>query len=294
MGWMPGFIEATLANGTVAAALVLAVGWLARTAIAERLKGSVQHEFKERLEAVKADFKEREARLQADLKAQDTRLQSELRGKDQQLQLLQSGVLSARAARQTALNARRLDAIDALWASFNELAPLRVLAQFMQVIKYDAALTHAAGDEKTRSYFAQMAKVASVDGENLKALAGRSPWKARLYVSDEAWRLFKTYQGVLHVLLMRLKQLESGLGKDFTKVDEAIAEVKAALPHHASFLDEDGGDRLAYLVTELGEAFERELMSMLRDEPRSEDDLQQAGILLVAAEKLIESSKPST
>ena len=77
-------------------------------------------------------------------------------------------------------------------------------------------------------------------------------------------------------------------------VDEAIAEVKASLPHHASFLDEDGGDRLAYLVTELGEAFERELLSMLRDEPCSEEDLQQAGVLLVAAEKLIESNKPST
>jgi len=294
MGWMPAFIEATLANGTVAAALVFAVGWLARTAIAERLKGSVQHEFNERLEAVKADFKEREARLQADLKAQDTRLQAELRGKDQQLQLLQSGVLSARAARQTALNARRLDAIDALWASFNELAQLRVLAQFMQVIKYEEALAHAADHEKTRFYFAEMAKIASVDGDKLKMLAGRTPWKARLYVSEAAWKLFSTYQGVLHVLLMRLKQLEIGMGKDFTKIDEIVAAVKVALPHQASFLNENGGDRLAYIVEELGAAFERELLSMLRDEPRSEDDLQQAGVLLAAAEKLIESNKPAT
>ena len=286
---MLNFIISTLASSAVAALLLIALVWLARTAIAVRLRASVQFEFNQKLEATKADFKEREIALQGELKAQDTRLQAELRSKEQQLQLLQSGVLTARASRQAALDARRLDAVDALWASFNELANLRAAARLMEVVKYDQAMTHAASDPKTREVFSEMAKFAQVNNDKLQELKLGSPWKARLYVTDQAWQLFKVYQGVLYVLLIRLKQLEAGVTVDFTKFNETVDEVKRALPHQSDFLEKLGGDGLAYVVEELAAAFERELMSMLKDEPRSEADLHQTRLVIQAAEKLVDA-----
>jgi hypothetical protein len=285
------FLYYTLSSAVVSATLVSALAWLARTLIYERLKAGVQHEFNERLEAVRADAKERETRLQAELKVQDTRLQAELRSRDQQLQLLQSGVLSARASRQAALDARRLDAIDALWASFHSLAPLRVAARLMETIKYKEALAHAATDRNTQGFFADMAKFAGVTTEQLQARAEDFPWKARLYVSEQAWKLFGAYQGVLHVLLLRLKQLEAGIDKDFTKIEKSIAEVRDALPHYTKFLDEHGADVLPLLVEDLGIAFERELLSMLNNEPSGTRDVEQAGALMAVAERFIAANK---
>ncbi len=40
------------------AALVLAIGWIGRTWIGERLKASVKHEYDDRLEQLKAELKE--------------------------------------------------------------------------------------------------------------------------------------------------------------------------------------------------------------------------------------------
>ena len=96
------YLENVLSTTLTSTVLLAAVAWLGRSLIYERLKGGIQHEFNEKLEIVKAEAKERDARLSAELKAQDTRLQADLRGRDQQLQLLQSGVLTARASRQSA------------------------------------------------------------------------------------------------------------------------------------------------------------------------------------------------
>lgn len=287
---MSSFIENVLSSAAVSVALVGMLAWLVRTVIYERLKAGVQHEFNEKLEAVKAEAKERDTRLSAELKTQETRLQAELRGRDQQLQLLQGGVLSAMASRQAALDAKRLEAIDLLWASFHDLAPLRVAAQFMQSIRYDAALAQSADDPKTRGFFADMSKIAGLTPEVMKARAEHSPWKAQLYVSPDAWKLFETYRGVLHLILLRLKQLEVGIGKDFTKIEEVVKEVKAALPHQAQLLDKHGPDFLAFLVEELGEAFRRELTSNLNNTPRNAQALQDAGTLMAAAEEIIDAT----
>lgn len=288
---MPSFLEYTLSSAAVSTALVVLLAWLARTLIYERLKAGVQHEFNEKLETIRAEAKQRETLLQAELKAQDTRLQAQLRNRDQQLQLLQSGVLSARASRQAALDARRLDAIDALWASFHGLASLRMAARFMETIRYNVALTHAATDPNTRAFFTDLAKMAGVTTEKLQARAEDSPWKSRLYVSERAWKLFEAYRGVLYVLMLRLKQLETGIDEDFTKIEKSIAEVKEALPHCTKSLDEHGADVLPLLVEDLGAAFERELLSILNNEPSGARDVEEAGTLMAAAEKFIAANK---
>lgn len=287
------FVEQILSSAVVSAALVTSVAWLARTLIYERLKASVQHEFNEKLEVIRTDAKQREALLQAELRAQDSRLQAALRNREQQLQLLQSDVLNARASRQAALETRRLDAIDLLWSSFQGLAPLRLATKMMEPIDFNKALKESATDQKTRAFFSDIAKMAGVSTEQLQARAADTPWKARLYVSDQSWKLFEAYQGVLNVFLLRLKQLEIGIDKDITLIEKSIAEVKEALPHYTDLLDKYGGDVLPILIDDLGKAFELSLLKMLKNEPSSAQDIEEVGSLMAAAEKLIDFNRKS-
>ena len=95
------FVQSVLASSATTLALLAMVGWLTREVIKTRLTASVKHVFEKEIEAVKAENREREALLQAELKAQDTRLHADLRKKELQLQVLQSGVLTTRATRQS-------------------------------------------------------------------------------------------------------------------------------------------------------------------------------------------------
>ena len=86
MDWIPAI--------TTTSALAAAV-WMGRTLIAERLRGSVRHEFDEKLE----------------------RLRAEIRAGQEHLNAVRSTALAALSSGQTALNQRRLQAIDDLWKS---------------------------------------------------------------------------------------------------------------------------------------------------------------------------------
>ena len=92
--------------------------FLSRNWILTRLKASVEHEFNTALEAVRAD----------------------LRAKETQIEALRSGALTGLASRQAALDKRRLEAIDELWAGVGALAPLKWFTSMMATIKYDEAL----------------------------------------------------------------------------------------------------------------------------------------------------------
>ena len=93
-------------------ALFAAALWLGRKVISTRLTKSVEHEFNKKLESVRSQMRDSEERLKA-----------ELRTKEAEIAALRSGALTALASRQMAMDNRRLEAIDQLWASVTALAP---------------------------------------------------------------------------------------------------------------------------------------------------------------------------
>jgi hypothetical protein len=101
--------------------------WLGRNLIATRLKASVEHEFKEKLEEVKAD----------------------LQAKENQIAALQSGALTGLASRQAALDTRRLQAVDDLWTS---LQALKALSETVDTFRLD--LSNA---DRARPYVSDIA-----------------------------------------------------------------------------------------------------------------------------------------
>mgnify|MGYP007037817717 CR=1 FL=1 len=71
---------------------MLALAWLGRHLITTRLKASVQHEFDEKLEAIRTEFRKSEESFKSDLRA-----------KENQIAALQGGALSGMVSRQAAL-----------------------------------------------------------------------------------------------------------------------------------------------------------------------------------------------
>src|SRR5437899_504966 len=120
--------------------------WLLRAVIATRLAKSVQHEFDNKLETIRADFRKSEELLRADL-----------RSKEKQIADIRSGALAALASRQAMLNKRRLEAVDQLWSAASSLAPLRVASMWMQTVQFEIAAQEAAKNPNVRAFFERLA-----------------------------------------------------------------------------------------------------------------------------------------
>src|SRR5437867_6915410 len=123
MNWIPAVSTTTL--------LAIAL-WLCRNLIVTRLAKSVEHEFNEKLEKLKAGFRVSEERLRADIRA-----------KEAEIATLRSGALLASASRQAAADKRRLEAVDQLWSATTALGPARVISFFMSAINFEEAAKRA-------------------------------------------------------------------------------------------------------------------------------------------------------
>lgn len=90
------FLDWVLSTGSTTG-LIGALAWLSRNLIETRLRASVQHEFNEKLETLRADLRKSEERFKSDLRA-----------KESEIEALRSGALSGLISRQVVLDKRRL------------------------------------------------------------------------------------------------------------------------------------------------------------------------------------------
>src|SRR5918996_3482644 len=126
-------------------ALLAAVLWLSRKLIETRLTKSVEHEFKGKLEELRAEFREKEELLKADLRSKETEIAS-----------LRNGAITAMASRQMALDRQRLEAVDQLWSTVSALGPAKNLSSYVAILNVEAIVEEAATNAKVRDTFASM------------------------------------------------------------------------------------------------------------------------------------------
>lgn len=197
-----------------------AVLWLLRSVISTRLRASVQHEFNQEVETLKASFRKSEESFKADLRSKET-----------QIDALRAGALAGLASRQAALDARRIVAVDQLWSAVRSLAPAKSVSATMAIVKFEAAAKAAAENPKAREMFA----VFGGQGNLLKLDTGDAD-KARPFVSEMAWALFSAYQAILSVAMIKMQMLKSGLDMpDIVDKDRIQRLISVALPHQAEF-----------------------------------------------------------
>lgn len=229
-------------------ALFAAALWLGRNVISTRLTKSVEHEFNTKLESLRSQMRESEERLKAELRAKETEIAA-----------LRSGALTALASRQMAIDKRRLEAIDQLWASVTALGAARGIAALMSSISFEKAAPITERDPKARQAFEIMGTAFDIKSLDLSGAS-----KARPFLSPMVWATFSALQAVVMHAVMRWHILKGGLGaKDFMD-NEAISKlIKVALPHYSDYIDKFGPSVYFYVLEALDDQLLKEIQQML-------------------------------
>ncbi len=252
--------------------------WLGRNVIKTRLTNAVAHEFNTKLEAMRSEFRQREELLKADL-----------RSKEADIAALRAGVMNAMASRQMAIDKRRLDAIDQLWAAVTALAPAKVVSSFMAVFNFEATAAEAARNRQFRQLFEAMGT--SFD---LKSLDLSGAAKARPFVSSMAWALYSAYSAICGVGLIKLQILKSGVeGKDWLRTDVIAKLVRTALPHRSASIDQHGDAAYYGLLDELEQRLLEEFRKMLAGEETDKAGLERAAEILKLSTEISGAARES-
>lgn len=234
--------------------------WLLRNLIITRLTKSVEHEFNEKLERLRAELREADDRFKADLRAKET-----------EISVLRSGALSAMASRQIAVDKRRLEAIDQLWTAFNSYSGARVLSSALNTFKFEETAKSTESDLKLRELFETLGKTFDASSIDHKSAA-----KAKPFLSAMAWAIYIAYTAICTHALLRCHVLRYGLGSKLID-DEAIKKlIIAALPTYSNYLDKFGPDSYHYVLDALESKLLQEIQQMLLGHETDQASVKQA------------------
>jgi hypothetical protein len=258
-----------------ATALIAVLAWLSRSVIETRLRASVQHEFNQKLETLRADLRKSEEAFKADLRA-----------KENQIEALRSGALSGLISRQAVLDKRRMEAIEQLWDAIEKLAPLKMQASMMASVKYEEAVKYSGKDPKVRSFFETIGNTCPPE-----KLQKTDAHKSRPFVSELAWALFSAYQAILLDGLFKIQILKNGLSSAFLKPDHVTTLTKAALPGYSDYIDKYGEAGCYHLLDILEAELLKELRRIMTGEESDKASLEQANKIMQAVVTIQEQSQ---
>ena len=267
--WLP----ALTSTGLLALAL-----WLGRQVIATRLTKSVEHEFNERLEAVRTD-----------MRAGEERLKAQLREKEAEIAALRSGALSVLASRQAALDKRRLEAVDQLWSAFSALAPARMISGQMAVVKFESAAKETQRNPRAREMFAMLGGGFETKNMDLSGAA-----KARPFVSPMVWAVFSAIQAVTMNAVLRWQVLKTGADVGDLADHEVIKKlILAVFPYYGDYLEKTGPDGYHYALEALDNRLLEEIQKMLSGAEIDKASLEQSAEILKQANVIQAQSGPT-
>ena len=261
--WIPAISTTSL--------LALAL-WLLRSLIATRLRASVQHEFDQKLEALKTNLRKNEESFKA-----------ELRSKEVQIEALRTGALSNLASRQAALDVRRIEAVDQLWSAVQALGPAKPVSAVIAALKFEQASKLSAENPKAREMFAAL----GVPMDLAKLHTGEAE-KARPFVSEIAWAIFSACQSILFVAVLKMELLKRGLDMP-NIIDEDVVRrlITVALPHYKDVTAKCNIEVCHYLLEELESRLLEELRRVLRGEESDKSTIKQAAEILRESENVM-------
>ena len=169
-----------LPSVAASSALTGIVVWLSREWISARLKASIQHEYDQKLESLKAQ-----------LKADSDVALVELRASIERHAALLSVAHSSFAEGQKAAMERKLNAVDTLWERL-----LRLRAKLPPILGFIDVLTvEEFGGIKTHPTFEALSRGWSM--EKVTELVDTETERVRPYVGEYTWAVFSSYQAVM-------------------------------------------------------------------------------------------------
>lgn len=201
------FFLATITSAGVSTILLLAAGWLFRTAIGERLKSSVKHVYDDRLEKLKAELRDQGNSNLA-------LMNSEL---DRQAEKLRVAASSFSEVQKVTIS-RKIDAVDVLWAGFTEMQSAFPSQIFLTDIFSDQEMKGFYSPSMTR-FSKGIAALQEADFIN----AGFAQVQAvRPHLGEYTWAIYETYRTVMGRSMYLIKEGKSDASKIEWYLDQNI------------------------------------------------------------------------
>ncbi|MHA6204794.1 hypothetical protein ACXU4B_10245 [Dyella soli] len=270
MAWIPAITTTSL----FAAGL-----WLARNLISTRLTKRVEHEFNEKLEKTRADYRRGEDELRAVLQARAAEIEA-----------LRAGALATMSTRQAAIDKRRLEGVDQVWASVMALGQVRVLAASLSAIRVDVIGEMAGRDEKVLRFVEMLGF-----GFDPKKLDHASAAKARPFVSPMVWAVYSAMQAVASHAVIQWHALKNGVNPNGLLDEGKIKNlIKVALPHYGDYIDKHGAEAFYYTLDALEAQLLVEIQKMLNGAEDDKASMDRAADILRHSKELMRVAATAT
>jgi hypothetical protein len=261
MDWIPAVTMTSILGAILVATLLLGrkliTNWLT-----EWVKHSARHDFDVKLEELRAEIREGEEHLNA----------------------VRSTALAALASGQTALNQRRLQAVDDLWEATMALKSGSALVGAVRKLNMPE-VTKQMSDPKVQKLISFVESFGQ--GFNERVGETKVAAAARPFVTPMAWALYTAYEWIVTTAWLQVKALNTGVDPiRFVKVKETIELVKAALPDFAALLDEHGAAVFPELLSDLEERLIAELRASAEGRDSDGESVERASkVARLAAKK---------
>jgi hypothetical protein len=206
------------------------------------------------------------------LRESEERLKSDLRTKEAEISTLRDGIISGRAHRQAAIDRRRLEAVERIWRRVSTtLVPYKSAVLWMKIFNLNAVAKMTPKDDGFRKVFEIVSTHIPEDDTKVNDVSAE-----RIFISPLAWAYFSAYQAIMYVSYAQVRVLAAGIKvtSDFFDFKEVDRVLKAALPHHASYIDQHSSATYQYLLDELEESIIKELTTMLEGHQYDQAEIQ--------------------
>ncbi|MGF6785798.1 hypothetical protein [Paraburkholderia sp. 35.1] len=269
-----------LLPGLMPTALFAAALWLGRNLIITRLKSAVQHEFDQKIEAVRSEQRISEESFKAVIRQREADIAS-----------LKSSAISGIASTQLELYKRRVSATEQIWSAVSTLSGAKGAVQYIAIMKMDALAEQVGHDNRLRSAVEIMAKMVG----DVEKYAVPDAAKAEPFVSEVVWSLYQAYQAILTISLSQLHMLAKGVDPRELLNHAGVAQLaKLALPSRADHIDQHGAAGYPALVDELQKALLVELRKMLTGVDADASSVERAHAIQAQVTKIKDESAQAT
>lgn len=252
-------ILALFLESSLAAAIVVVVGFLARKYLVEVISQAVRFDFETKLEQLRAELRQKESEIAA----------------------LRDGALSRMVSIQAAIATRRMQAGDELWRAvvrWNELVPV---VTTIGMLKFENVSARIERDSKLQSV------LKSLHPGNLleqTRVLGALAENERPYLSDLSWALFTAYRSIFSGAAAKAHMFANGIDpRPFMNPDGIDQMLRAALPDQEQLIAQGPSSHLQLLDVLKGKILEEIRNYVEGKEQDAESVRRAAAVVRVAA-----------
>jgi hypothetical protein len=252
-----------VAQSSVAALLLLVVGYLCRKLIEARLSQSVQHEFDKKLATFKENLEEEARRSEA----------------------VRSAGFAALLAQRNSLGTKQIEAAQGLWNGVLDVRKGLSVALQLEIMKIDEVVKELH-DSRMQLFLKSIVPAELTSSEYVSRISSYSVHQP--FVSPTAWALYVAYSTVITLAIAKMQMLQLGYDpRRFLKITHWTSLLVAALPPgDFNKIGSSPEYDLPWALKRLEDMIVDELRRSMAGESAGLEDVKNAQRIIEAADKL--------